>query len=72
MSRTTRWSREQWHQAILSALSTDVPKDIHEVANALGRNPENARKYVRQLVESGEVIATAPPSSTDRKYLLNH
>lgn len=71
LSRTTRWSRVQWHQAILSVLSTDAPKDIHEVASALGRNPENARKYVRQLVDSGEVIATAPPSSTDRKYLLN-
>ena len=43
---------------------------IRDIAMALGRRHDNARMYVIQLVDSGDVIATAPQSSTDRKCLL--
>jgi predicted ArsR family transcriptional regulator len=44
--------------------------DIHDIAAALGRRHDNVRKYLKQLVDNGDVIATAPQSSTGRKYLL--
>ena len=70
LARASRWSREEWHRNILGVLSPSEPMSIHEIASALGRRHDNARKYVRQLVDNGDVIATAPQSSTDRKYLL--
>ena len=70
LSGTSRWSREEWHEGILAVLDANEPMSIHDIASALGKKPENARKYLRQLVDSGEVIATAPKSSTERKYLL--
>ena len=70
LAKASRWSREEWHRNILGVLSPSEPMGIHDIAAALGRRHDNARKYVRQLVDSGDVIATAPQSSTDRKYLL--
>ena len=70
LSGTSRWSREEWHEGILAVLDANEPMSIRDIALALGKKPENARKYLRQLVDSGEVIATAPKSSTERKYLL--
>ncbi|MBR3158814.1 MAG: putative DNA binding domain-containing protein [Atopobiaceae bacterium] len=69
---TPRWSREEWHKNILAILDPTEPMGIHDIATALGKRPESTRRYVRQLIDSGNVIATAPPSSTDRKYLLKH
>lgn len=55
---------------ILSALSPDVPMGIHELANAIGKSVASTRQHMRELIESGRVIATAPTTSKNRKYLL--
>jgi ATP-dependent DNA helicase RecG len=70
LARTSRWSREEWRRNILGVLSPSEPMDIHDIAAALGRRHDNVRKYLKQLVDNGDVIATAPQSSTGRKYLL--
>ena len=70
LAGTPRWSREEWHRNILGVLSPSVPMGIHDIAAALGRRHDNVRKYLKQLVDSGDVIAAAPQSSTGRKYLL--
>ena len=57
-------------KAILATLSADVPMGIHELADAIGRSVGSTRQYVRELVESGCVVATAPTTSRNRKYLL--
>lgn len=68
--RTVRWTREEWHRNILDVLDESEPMTIHEIAHALGRRHENARRYLKQLVDRGDVRATASQSSTGRKYLL--
>ncbi len=69
-ARQPRWSREEWRQRILAVLDPDKPQGIREIAEALGRQPENTRSYVKVLVEEGAVLATASPTSKNRKYLL--
>ncbi|WP_165171262.1 ATP-binding protein [Adlercreutzia sp. ZJ242] len=69
--RQPRWSRAEWRQRILAALDSDEPRGIREIAEALGRQPENTRGYVKALVEEGVVMATAPQTSKNRKYLLS-
>lgn len=64
-----RWTREEWLVRIQAVLNPARPMGIHEIAEALGRSPENTRNYVKMLVDSGDVIATAPTSSRQRKYL---
>ena len=68
--RQPRWSQEEWFDRILATLDTEHPMSIHELSSALNRRAESTRNYVKALVERGDVIATAPPSSKDRKYLL--
>lgn len=65
-----RWTREEWRRRILAVLDAEEPTGIHEIAAALGKKPENTRNYIKDLVDKGDVVATAPPSSTNRKYLL--
>lgn len=55
--------------ALLAALSTEVPRGIHDIADRLGKTPGSLRPLLRRLVEVGRVTATAPPTSRSRKYL---
>lgn len=70
LTRRPKWSREEWRSRILEVLNYETPLNIKEIADVLGRRPENVRGYLKELVDSGIVIATAPASSTRRKYLL--
>jgi ATP-dependent DNA helicase RecG len=70
LTRRPRWSREEWSAQILGVLNRERPMGIGEIADVLGRRPENVRQYLQELVKSGNVIATAPVSSTRVKYLL--
>lgn len=70
LARHPKWPRQEWHTRILGVLDRERPMSIQEISDALGRKPSNARVYVRELVESGDVIATASQSSMHRKYLL--
>lgn len=72
LARQPKWPRDEWYRRILDVLDSERPMGIHEIATALGRKPENTRNYVTALVANGDVIATAPQSSTKRKYLLAH
>lgn len=56
--------------AILSVLSADTPLDVHEIGRRSGRGLPTTRKALSRLVERGVVLATAPPRSRNRKYLL--
>lgn len=72
LARQPKWPRDEWYRRILAVLDPEKPKGIHDIADALGRKPENTRNYVAALVNAGDVVATAPQSSTKRKYLLAH
>ena len=72
LARLPKWPRDEWYRRILDVLDPERPMGIHEIAAALGRKPENTRNYVTALVAKGDVIATAPQSSTKRKYVLAH
>lgn len=66
----SRWTRGEWESHILDALDAEAPRSVHEIADAIGRRVGATRGYVAQLVADGKVVATAPPTSKDRKYLL--
>lgn len=68
--RKPKWSREEWYKRILDLLDTEDPKGIQEIAVALDRSSANTRTYIKELIERGDVVATAPASSKHRKYLL--
>jgi len=72
LARQPKWPRDEWYRRILAVLDSEKPMGIHDIADALGRRPENTRNYVTALVNAGDVVATAPQSSTKRKYLLAH
>ena len=72
LARQPKWPRDEWYRRILAVLDSEKPMGIHDIADALGRKPENTRNYVTALVNAGDVVATAPQSSTKRKYLLAH
>lgn len=55
--------------SILKHLSPSHPTTIHELAESSGRTAEELRRSLRRLVRDGWVIATAPPTSRNRKYL---
>lgn len=56
--------------AILEVLRSDTPLKTKEIAQLTGRSPATIRLHLRELVDSGLVIATAPPTSRNRAYLL--
>lgn len=56
--------------AILSVLSADKPLDVREIGRRSGRGLPTTRKALSRLVKRGLVLATAPPRSRNRKYLL--
>ena len=72
LARQLKWPRDEWYRRILAVLDSEKPMGIHDIADVLGKKPENTRNYVTALVNSGDVVATAPQSSTKRKYLLAH
>ena len=72
LARQPKWPRDEWYRRILAVLDSEKPMGIHDIADALGRKPENTRNYVTALVNAGDVVATASQSSTKRKYLLAH
>lgn len=68
MRSTPTSSGAQWE--ILSLLDTTNPLSIGDIATATGKNRNALRPLLRELVEQGVVVATAPPQSRNRKYLL--
>ena len=68
--RLPRWTPQQWHENILAVLDPDRPMSLRDIAQALGRKSANTRIYIKELVENGEIVATAGPKSKNRMYLL--
>ncbi|MCT1714416.1 ATP-binding protein [Corynebacterium sanguinis] len=58
--------------AILEVLHHDKPLKTQEIAELTDRSPATIRLHLRELVSSGLVIATAPPTSRNRAYRLAH
>lgn len=56
-------------RAIMSILSSDSPKNISQIEKETGKSRTALRPLLRALVESGHVVATAPPQSRLRAYL---
>lgn len=57
-------------QDIIACLSTEQALSTRDIAAATGRTTGTLRPQLRGLVESGAVLATAPPTSRNRRYLL--
>lgn len=55
---------------ILAALDSEAEMSIAQIAEATGKTREALRPHLRELVEQGLIIATAPPQSRNRTYLL--
>lgn len=55
---------------ILSFLSTKTPIGIKEIQERTQMNINTLRAHMARYVKEGKVIATAPPTSKARKYLL--
>lgn len=56
--------------AVLAALDVATPRSIRDVAERTGKSLGSIRPVMRELVEAGLVVATAPPQSRNRRYLL--
>lgn len=56
--------------AVLEALSNGGAWTIHELSEETGRSAGSLRPVLRRLVERGEVVPTAPPTSRRRAYRL--
>lgn len=54
---------------VYNVLSPDVPTSINELAEVLDKTPTSLRPILRRLIQHGQISATAPPTSRDRKYL---
>lgn len=71
-----KWSSERYpkktaREAILDVLAeASEPMGIRDIANAAQRKTSTLRAQIAALVSRGEVIATAPPTSPNRKYYL--
>lgn len=57
-------------QRVIELLDQQREMSVHEIADSLGVALDQARKELRELVSSGRVIATAPPTSRLRRYRL--
>lgn len=55
---------------ILSILDATTAMSIAEIADATGKTRNALRPLLRDLVDQGLVVATAPPQSRLRKYIL--
>ncbi|MBW3068336.1 MULTISPECIES: MarR family transcriptional regulator [unclassified Actinomyces] len=67
-TRSVEATRAEWE--ILAVLSADEALSIRDAAKATGKTLTALRPVLRELVERGLVVATAPPTSRRRKYLL--
>lgn len=65
---TTVASGARWE--VLSTLDNTTEMSIAEIADITGKTRTALRPLLRELVEQGLVVATAPPQSRNRKYLL--
>ena len=61
-------SDTEWE--ILSVLAPDEPRSIRDIARVTGKTANALRPVLRKLVGDGAVLATAPPTSRSRKYVL--
>ena len=69
LQMTDSVSGARWQ--ILSLLDGSLPKSIaEESSEATGKTRSALRPLLRDLVEQELVVATAPPQSRNRKYLL--
>ena len=60
-------------QIALCGLLDEVDaKGVQELAAALGKTPRTVQRTLQGLLDNGLVVATAPRTSRDRKYLLSH
>nr|WP_306814304.1 ATP-binding protein [Actinomyces bowdenii] len=64
----TETSGARWE--LLSLLDAERAMTIHDLAEATGKSPGALRPLLRELVADGLVIATAPPTSRNRAYLV--
>lgn len=55
---------------ILSMLDVTTAKSIADIAETTGKTRSALRPLLRDLVDQGLVLATAPPQSRNRKYLI--
>lgn len=64
----TETSGARWE--LLSLLDAERAMTIHDLAEATGKSPGALRPLLRELVADGLVVATAPPTSRNRAYLV--
>lgn len=57
-------------QNVIDSLDMVVPAKLVDIAQSTGRSIGSLRAVIRKLVEDELVVATAPPSSRNRAYLL--
>lgn len=65
---TTEATGARWE--LLSLLDSEQAKTIRDLTEATGKTPGALRHLLRELLDDGLVIATAPPTSRNRAYLL--
>ncbi|MCT1558017.1 putative DNA binding domain-containing protein [Helcobacillus massiliensis] len=56
-------------QLVFDEMHSDQPRTIAQLAQATGKTAVQLRPVLRSLVESGHIVATAPPTSRNRAYL---
>lgn len=56
-------------KSIMGVLSLTEELSVHDIAQEAGISLSTARQRLRELIDKGLVIATAPPQSKNRKYL---
>lgn len=56
--------------AVLAVLNPDTPMTIHEIAERTELTVAHLRGVLRDMVSSGLVTPTAPPTSRNRAYLI--
>ncbi|WP_084222301.1 ATP-binding protein [Rhodococcus sp. Chr-9] len=56
--------------AVIATLAEGGAWTVHQLATATGRTAGSLRPVLRRLVEKGEVVPTAPPTSKRRAYRL--
>lgn len=56
-------------EEVVGVLSPVDPKDVHQIAAAVGKEVNTVRPLLRRLVANGVVKATAPASSRHRRYI---
>lgn len=63
--------RTRLEKLVLGALDTTEPRSINDLAQSTGTTANSLRRVLRRLIDSGDVKATAPPTSRRRAYVLS-